>query len=55
MNTCTICGKEMKFVEGDIIHDENWYHGTCVKIKNQSIVDVCVQRNTLERNYSISD
>jgi hypothetical protein len=55
MNTCTICGKEMKFVEGDIIHDENWYHGICVKIKKQSLVGVCVKSKTLERNYSILD
>jgi hypothetical protein len=41
MVVCTICSKEMKFVEGDVIHDDNWYHGACLKIKN-SIVDICI-------------
>ncbi len=32
MNTiCTNCGKEMEFVEGDVIYGENWYHGNCWK------------------------
>jgi len=28
---CTACGKDMRFVEGDIIHGEKWYHKDCVK------------------------
>jgi len=47
MNTCAICGKAMKFVEGDILHDENWYHGICLKVKKRA--DVCVQRNITKR------
>ncbi len=40
MITCTNCGKEMEFVEGDIIYGENWYHVTCWRAKNGGIVDV---------------
>jgi hypothetical protein len=42
----------MKFVEGDVIHEEDdWYHGACLKIKNRDITDVCVQNNTFEGKY----
>lgn len=30
---CTACGKEMQFVEGDIIYGEKWYHNGCLKSK----------------------
>lgn len=39
----------MKFVEGDIIHEENWYHGACLKIKNMS-TDICIQSKYREKN-----
>ena len=29
MQCCMLCGKEMEFVEGDIIYGEDWYHGNC--------------------------
>ena len=54
MNTCTICGKEMRFVEGDIIYEENWYHGICVKTKNQNL-DNHASNSTLERKYTLLD
>ncbi len=47
MNMCTICGKAMKFIEGDVLHDEKWYHGICLKIKKSA--DVCVQRNPMKK------
>jgi hypothetical protein len=28
---CSICNKEMKFEEGDIIFGEKWYHTNCAK------------------------
>ena len=28
---CTTCGKEMQFVEGDIICGDKWYHNECLK------------------------
>ena len=31
---CMSCGKEMEFVEGDIIYGEDWYHGNCWKTKH---------------------
>lgn len=55
MITCAICSKEMKFVEGDVIHDDNWYHGACLKTKNMGIANVCVQSNSFERKNRISD
>lgn len=55
MNTCTICGKEMTFVEGDIIHEENWYHGICVKTRNQDITDTYVKDSPLERKHTLLD
>jgi hypothetical protein len=55
MNTCTICGKEMRFVEGDIIHEENWYHGICVKARNQNITDNYTKDITSKRKYAILD
>jgi len=42
----------MKFVEGDIIHEENWYHRTCLKIKNRS-ADICAQSNIVEKTLSL--
>lgn len=45
----------MKFVEGDVIHEDNWYHGECLKNKNEDIVDVCIQSKAFERKYRISD
>lgn len=30
---CTTCGKEMQFVEGDIIYGEKWYHRGCLKTR----------------------
>lgn len=50
MIACTICSKEMKFVEGDVIHEDNWYHGVCLKTKNRGITDVCIQSNAFEKN-----
>lgn len=50
MIACTICSKEMEFVEGDVIHEDNWYHGACLKMKNRGIVDVCIQSNAFEKN-----
>ena len=31
---CTSCGKEMQFIEGDIICGENWYHNECLKTES---------------------
>jgi len=31
ISNCTTCGKEMQFVEGDIIFGEKWYHNECLK------------------------
>jgi hypothetical protein len=28
---CESCGKEMQFVEGDVIFGEKWYHRYCAK------------------------
>ena len=50
MVTCTICNKKMKFVEGDVIHDDNWYHRACLKIKNKDIANICVQSKPLKEN-----
>ncbi len=44
----------MKFVEGDIIHEENWYHGACLKIKNKS-ADICIQSKYREKKYPVLD
>jgi hypothetical protein len=55
MIRCTICSKEMKFVEGDVIHEDNWYHGACLKIKNREVPSMCVQNTPLERKHYTSD
>ena len=26
---CSLCNKEMKFIEGDTIYDDRWYHKDC--------------------------
>lgn len=55
MNTCTICGKEMKFIEGDIIHEENWYHGTCVRTRSQNVAVIHTKDITMETKYVVLD
>ena len=31
---CASCGREMDFVEGDIIYGEDWYHGNCWNMRH---------------------
>ena len=37
---CTACGKEMQFVEGDIIYGEKWYHNGCLKSQSGGKINV---------------
>ncbi|HXU95607.1 MAG TPA: hypothetical protein VFP45_04135 [Candidatus Nitrosotalea sp.] len=37
---CTACGKEMQFVEGDIIYGEKWYHNGCLKYESRGKTNV---------------
>jgi hypothetical protein len=46
---CTNCGKEMDFVEGDIIYGENWYHATCWKTKNEESLMFEIDYISLEK------
>lgn len=40
MPNCTNCGKEMQFVEGDIIYGEKWYHNGCLKSESRGRTNV---------------
>lgn len=37
---CTACGKEMQFVEGDVIYGEKWYHNECLKTESRGRTNV---------------